>query len=54
MSIPTVFKELPKDVSTFQESFPKKVPFRAQHLVLQAVQKLLEKIGFRFIQRWLP
>lgn len=54
MSIPTVFKGLPKDVSTFQESFPKKVPFRAQHLVLQAVQKLLEQGGFRFIQRWLP
>ncbi|CAG8083842.1 unnamed protein product [Penicillium nalgiovense] len=54
ISIPTVFKGLPGGVSTFRESVPKKVPFRAQHLVLEAVQKMLEQSGFRFIQRWLP
>jgi hypothetical protein len=50
----TIFKGLPLDVFTLPESFSDKVPFRAQHLVLQAVQKMLEQSGFRFVQHWLP
>lgn len=50
----TVFKGSSLDVFTFQESFSEKVPFWAQHLVLQAVQGKLEQSGFRFVQHWLP
>jgi hypothetical protein len=50
----TVSKGFPLGVYALQESFPKKVPFRAQHFALQAVQKMLEQSGFRFVQHWLP
>ncbi|CAG8107630.1 unnamed protein product [Penicillium nalgiovense] len=46
--------DLSLDVVTLPESFSDKVPFRAQHLVLQAVQKILEQSGFRFVQHLLP